>query len=190
VRDGQIWASNPQLEGIFQALMQVPSRSVTGPEAIAVLSKREEEIARLVASGLSNREISTKLGLSQHTIKNYLFRIFEKFGFSTRVELALYMLNQTKRPVVLDAAPTPKQARKLLCAPLNFALCSRSVHPDIVAESERGAHGKPCLLGFFCSTNDFPRGVQSYRLRRISFQRGKMYIEADHCAYRKRGMAG
>jgi DNA-binding NarL/FixJ family response regulator len=113
VRDGQIWASNPQLEGIFQALMQVPSRSVTGPEAIAVLSKREEEIARLVASGLSNREISTKLGLSQHTIKNYLFRIFEKFGFSTRVELALYMLNQTKRPVVLDAAPTPKQARKL-----------------------------------------------------------------------------
>jgi DNA-binding NarL/FixJ family response regulator len=112
VRDGQIWASNPQLEGIFQALTRVPSRGVNGPEATAVLSKREEEIARLVASGLSNREIATRLGLSEHTVKNYLFRIFEKFGFSTRVELALYMLNQTKRPVAMDDAPAPKLARR------------------------------------------------------------------------------
>lgn len=113
VCDGQIWASNPQLEGIFQALMRAPSRNINLLEATATLSQREEEVARLVASGLSNREISTKLRLSEHTVKNYLFRIFEKFGFSTRVELALYMLNETKRPVVVDDTPAPKQARKL-----------------------------------------------------------------------------
>lgn len=113
VRDGQIWASNPQLECIFQALMRAPARGITRLQLTTVLSKREEEIARLVASGFSNREISGKLGLSEHTVKNYLFRIFEKFGFSTRVELALYMLSQTKRPAVLDDAQVPLQAKKL-----------------------------------------------------------------------------
>jgi DNA-binding NarL/FixJ family response regulator len=58
------------------------------------LSKREEEIALLVAEGLSNRQISQRLTLSEHTVKNYLFRVFEKIGVSTRVELALYALNR------------------------------------------------------------------------------------------------
>ena len=58
----------------------------------------EEEIARLVAEGCSNRQISEKLKLSEHTIKNYLFRVFEKLGVSTRVELTLYALNRGRMP--------------------------------------------------------------------------------------------
>jgi DNA-binding CsgD family transcriptional regulator len=50
---------------------------------ITALSKREEEIARLVASGLSNGEVAQRLSLSQHTVKNYLFRVYEKLGIST-----------------------------------------------------------------------------------------------------------
>ena len=53
---------------------------------------------RLVAEGMGNREIARELKLSEHTVKNYLFRIFEKLGFSNRVELVLYAiarLNQT-----------------------------------------------------------------------------------------------
>jgi DNA-binding NarL/FixJ family response regulator len=57
------------------------------------LSRREQEIAQLVAEGCSNRQISERLKLSEHTIKNYLFRVFEKLGVSTRVELTLYALN-------------------------------------------------------------------------------------------------
>jgi len=34
-----------------------------------------------------------ELGLSEHTVKKYLFRIFEKLGISSRVELVLYALN-------------------------------------------------------------------------------------------------
>jgi DNA-binding CsgD family transcriptional regulator len=60
------------------------------------LSKREEEIARLVAAGLPNRDVSDKLGLSRHTVKNNLYRIFEKLRISTRIELVLYVLSQTK----------------------------------------------------------------------------------------------
>jgi len=49
---------------------------------------------RLVAEGYTNREISKELGLSEHTVKNYIFRVFDKLGVSTRVELALYAMNQ------------------------------------------------------------------------------------------------
>jgi DNA-binding NarL/FixJ family response regulator len=44
----------------------------------------------LVLQGMVNREIADTLHLSEHTIKNYLFRIFDKLGVSNRVELALY----------------------------------------------------------------------------------------------------
>ena len=44
----------------------------------------------LVADGLSNRQVASELGLSEHTVKKYLFRIFDKLGISSRVELVLY----------------------------------------------------------------------------------------------------
>ncbi len=45
-------------------------------------SKREEEVAYLVAAGLGNREIAARLNLNEHTIKNHLFRIFDKLGIA------------------------------------------------------------------------------------------------------------
>jgi DNA-binding NarL/FixJ family response regulator len=58
-----------------------------------VLTPREEQVVALVAKGLANREVATELKLSEHTIKKYLFRIFDKLGISTRVELVLYTVN-------------------------------------------------------------------------------------------------
>jgi DNA-binding NarL/FixJ family response regulator len=98
VHNGEIWVNNAQIEYIVEALMQAPARAATNGKASSVLSKREEEVARLVATGLSNRDISDKLGLSTHTVKNCLSRIFEKLGISTRIELVLYILSQTKSP--------------------------------------------------------------------------------------------
>jgi DNA-binding NarL/FixJ family response regulator len=58
-----------------------------------LLTPREEQVVALVAEGLANREVATALQLSEHTIKKYLFRIFDKLGISTRVELVLYAVH-------------------------------------------------------------------------------------------------
>jgi DNA-binding NarL/FixJ family response regulator len=96
VRKGKIWASKTQWEWIVAALAKAPVARITKAQITKVLSKREEEVARLVASAMSNRELSQKLGLSEHTVKNYLSRIFEKLGISTRTELVLYVLSRAK----------------------------------------------------------------------------------------------
>jgi DNA-binding NarL/FixJ family response regulator len=46
---------------------------------------------------MSNRDVSERLKLSEHTVKNHLFHIFEKLGISSRVELVLYMVSQRER---------------------------------------------------------------------------------------------
>jgi DNA-binding NarL/FixJ family response regulator len=63
---------------------------------MTALNRREEEIARLVASGLSNAEVAQRLSLSLYTVKNHLFHAYEKLGISTRIELLLYMLSHYK----------------------------------------------------------------------------------------------
>jgi two-component system nitrate/nitrite response regulator NarL len=98
VYKGQIWVNNTHLEHIVEALMQAPVPGLAKTAVIRALSKREEEIARLVASGLSNHEIAERLSLSWHTVKNYLSRVFEKLAISTRLELVLYISSQCKGP--------------------------------------------------------------------------------------------
>jgi len=65
---------------------------------ITALSKREMEIVRLAASGLSNCEVGRRLSLSASTVKNNLVCVYEKLGISTRIELILYILSYDQSP--------------------------------------------------------------------------------------------
>ena len=56
-------------------------------------TRREEDVVRLVADGLKNREIAQRLKVKEHSIRNYIYRIFEKLGVSSRVELILYVFS-------------------------------------------------------------------------------------------------
>jgi DNA-binding CsgD family transcriptional regulator len=56
--------------------------------AHASLVPSELEIARLVAEGLTNKEIGARLFMSPHTVDSKLRRIFRKLAIATRVELA------------------------------------------------------------------------------------------------------
>jgi len=93
VAAGQIWANTEQLNYIFDLISEVPSLRVLNVSGDSLLTPREEQVVALVADGLSNRNVATELGLSEHTVKKYLFRIFEKLGISNRVELVLYAVH-------------------------------------------------------------------------------------------------
>ena len=104
VHAGQIWANSTQLESVLDAFARVAPPRLLEDSGKVPLSKREHEVAQLVSDGLSNREIARQLGLSEHTIKNYLFHIFEKLGMSSRVELVLFS-RTLDRPPEVSAAP-------------------------------------------------------------------------------------
>jgi DNA-binding NarL/FixJ family response regulator len=93
VHNGQVWANSEQMQYLVEVVSQVPSLHMVNSRGIRLLTPREEQVVALVADGLSNREVAHELRLSEHTIKKYLFRIFDKVGISSRVELVLYALS-------------------------------------------------------------------------------------------------
>lgn len=93
VHAGQIWADSTQFQWICEALGEREPARIVSAKGIPLLTKREEQIVHMVAGGLPNLEISSNLGVSAHTVKNHLFRIYEKLGISNRVELVLYALS-------------------------------------------------------------------------------------------------
>jgi len=95
VHNGQIWADSSQLNAVLTAFADAVPLSTGNPRRRNPLSKCETEVAKLVVAGLSNREVGQELHLTEHTVSNYLFRIYEKLGISSRVELVLYSLKQS-----------------------------------------------------------------------------------------------
>ena len=87
VHEGQIWADRQQMSYAVEEMAGTAGGRGIDPKALDSLSKREREVVQRLAEGLSNREIAERMGLSQHTIKNYLFRIFDKLGVASRMEL-------------------------------------------------------------------------------------------------------
>lgn len=106
VHQGQIWANSHALTIAVGALANSPTFRAVNADGMSLLSERELQVVRCLAEGLSNREIATRLKLSQHTIKNYLFRVFDKLGVSSRVELLFMTLSQgfTEQALLHSAA--------------------------------------------------------------------------------------
>ncbi|WP_420860041.1 response regulator [Marivivens marinus] len=77
----------PSLAAQVLKLMQAAKSAEPNP--IDTLSKREEDILRRVARGLSNREIATELKLQEKTVKHYMTEILSKLHARNRVEAAI-----------------------------------------------------------------------------------------------------
>jgi DNA-binding NarL/FixJ family response regulator len=95
VHHGEIWADSREVSLAIEALASTPGVRAVGADGLNLLSKRELEVVQFLAQGLTNREIADRMALSQHTIKNYLFRVFDKLGVSSRVELLFMTLSQS-----------------------------------------------------------------------------------------------
>jgi DNA-binding NarL/FixJ family response regulator len=123
VSRGQIWARSEELRYVLDAFVKSPKRVKIDPRVGSLLTEREIAVVTLAVEGLSNREISVQLALTEHTVKNYLFRVFDKLGISNRVELVLFCLCQEeareKFSVVRKMVPGP---RKALPAPKNMVV--------------------------------------------------------------------
>ncbi len=97
VHAGQVWANSQQLQWIVKALGNREPVHVVSAKGVPLLSRREKQVATMVVDGLTNQEIAGKLDVSAHTVKNHLFRIYEKLGISTRMELNLYATASRER---------------------------------------------------------------------------------------------
>jgi two-component system, NarL family, nitrate/nitrite response regulator NarL len=96
VHQEQLWINGPQIECLLGALDDALERCLVNAHGVDLLSKREQDVTRCLAAGLTNREIARELKISHNTVKNYVFRIFNKLGVSSRVEVVLYVASHRR----------------------------------------------------------------------------------------------
>lgn len=105
---GQIWATGEQINYILESLKRsVVPRFLDGA-GMNLLSRREQEVVRYLCDGLTNRDIARALGLSEHTVKNHLLRIYAKLGVDKRMEEMFSLLGRAPaaNPLPLPSAPS------------------------------------------------------------------------------------
>jgi DNA-binding NarL/FixJ family response regulator len=62
------------------------------------LSPQERRVLELIAAGLTNRQIASRLFLAEKTVKNYVSSLLHKLGFERRTEAAVYVARRRQRP--------------------------------------------------------------------------------------------
>jgi len=96
VMAGEYWVGRESVSNLVQYLRSLVQSS--GEEARQKkfgLTPRELEIVSTVVAGYSNKEIAEYCKISEDTVKHHLSNIFDKLGVSTRLELALFAVNQS-----------------------------------------------------------------------------------------------
>jgi LuxR family transcriptional regulator of csgAB operon len=87
VMGGKLWLSR---EMMTQCIFEGTDNKKPSESLIDNLSERQIEILALISIGATNEEISEKLYISPHTVKNHLYNIFKKIGVPNRVQAALW----------------------------------------------------------------------------------------------------
>jgi DNA-binding NarL/FixJ family response regulator len=117
VHQGQVWAGSGELHYLLEAVAEPAPIRLRSANGDALLSARELDVVGCLAEGLTNREIAQRLTLTEHTVKNYLFRIFDKLGVSSRVEVVLYALSGGGR-APQEFVPIARPKRETTLAPV------------------------------------------------------------------------
>ncbi len=103
VMNGEYWVGRESVSNLVQYLRGLIGSTVnTARQRRYGLTPRELEIVSAVVAGYANKEIAEHFKISEDTVKHHLSNIFDKVGVSTRLELALFAVNQALpfRPLV------------------------------------------------------------------------------------------
>src|ERR1700674_5534536 len=76
VHKGQVWANSVQMQLLLRTLRKVTPIRPHSSRGMSLLAMRETQVANLVAEGLSTKDIAKRLGITEHTVSIYLFRIY------------------------------------------------------------------------------------------------------------------
>ncbi|ROZ48969.1 protein kinase [Rhodococcus sp. WS3] len=79
---------------VAYALGEQPPAKITGKGSVTELTKRETQVAELVAQGLTNKAIATKLVISQRTAQGHVEHILTKLGYTSRAQIATWVVDQ------------------------------------------------------------------------------------------------
>jgi len=95
VMAGEYWVGRDSVSNLVQYLRNLmQSTNEETKQKKFGLTPRELEIVSAVVAGYANREIAEYFKISEDTVKHHLSNIFDKLGVSTRLELALFAVNQ------------------------------------------------------------------------------------------------
>jgi DNA-binding NarL/FixJ family response regulator len=108
VGEGEIWMSHRVARSIISEFRRW--RQPVEEKSSGQLTKREEAILALLADGYRNKEIASRLTISENTIKTHLNTIYRKLQVSSRVEAALRYFEQAKHRCRLPDRPSPSAA--------------------------------------------------------------------------------
>jgi len=96
VMSGEYWVGREQVSNLVQYLrMLMQTTAQETKQRKFGLTPRELEIVSAVVAGFANKEIAGHFKISEDTVKHHLSNIFDKLGVSTRLELALFAVNQS-----------------------------------------------------------------------------------------------
>lgn len=91
VADGEFYLDGAISQEVVQRLMSTqPAGAPAGDTAYGRLTRREQEVMRCLAEGLSARQVADRLGISSKTVENHRANIMRKLGLHTTVELVRY----------------------------------------------------------------------------------------------------
>jgi DNA-binding NarL/FixJ family response regulator len=70
------------------------SEALSDDQPPAALTHREQQVAPLIAQGLTNRQIATELMLSEHTVATHVRNVLKKLGLNSRNQIAAWFIEQ------------------------------------------------------------------------------------------------
>ncbi len=95
VMNGEYWVGRESVSNLVQYLRTLVSPTSFPQRNKYRLTPRELEIVAAVVAGFANKEIAQYFKISEDTVKHHLSNIFDKVGVSSRLELALFAVNQS-----------------------------------------------------------------------------------------------